>query len=197
MTYKSTNQRGFAALEAFLILVIVAIIGGTGYYVYQSYNKSTDTQNKAQTNANSAAPHKKSTKKVEYTTITEWGVRAPVVGDLKLQYVLADGDKQANFTSEQLLAVDPECTTDFGGTISRYAPADNTAAEGKTAQTAKDLAAKSDKGTYAYIGGYYYFFTHSQAGCGADTGKTVSLQQQTNNAVKALVPKLQAVPKSE
>jgi uncharacterized protein HemX len=57
MTHNSINQKGFAALEAVLILVIAAIIGGTGYYVYQTYNKSTDSQNTAHQNAESATPH--------------------------------------------------------------------------------------------------------------------------------------------
>lgn len=194
MTYKSLNQRGFGAVEALLIIVIVGIVGGTGYYVYRANNNSTNTQDSAQTDANTAAPHKKTDAKptVQYETLTEWGVRAPVSGSLKLQYTMSSDGKQANFTSAQLLAVDSACTADFGGTISRYAPTDN-ASTGGASQTAKDRAAQSDKSTYAYVGGYYYFFDHSQAACGSDPDKTVNLQQETNSAVKALVPKLQTV----
>ncbi len=67
MSIKSLNQKGFAAMEAVLVVVILAIIGGTGYYVYQANNKATDTQNTAQTNANTAAPHKKKTAKKSST----------------------------------------------------------------------------------------------------------------------------------
>jgi prepilin-type N-terminal cleavage/methylation domain-containing protein len=49
MSYKSLNQKGFTAIESVLVIVILAIIGGTGYYIYQANNKSTDTQNAAQT----------------------------------------------------------------------------------------------------------------------------------------------------
>lgn len=56
---KAPNQKGFTVIEGLLILLAVAIIGGTGYYVYQANNKATDTQNTAQTNANSATPPKK------------------------------------------------------------------------------------------------------------------------------------------
>jgi hypothetical protein len=198
MTHKSINQKGFAALEALLVLVIAAIVGGTGYYIYHANNKATDSQNAAQTDANSATPHTKDTKKtsVPYTTITEWNVRSPYSGTLKLQYTISADGKQANFTSSQLLAIDAACTADFGGSINRYAPTDDASADSAGKQTAKDRAAKADKSTYAYIDGYYYFFAHSQSGCGADPEKTLDLQQQTNNAVKTLVPKLQAVPKS-
>ncbi len=80
MSLKSLNQKGFAAIETILVVVILAIIGGTGYYIYQANNKATDTQNTAQTNANTAAPHKKksSDKSVQYLTIKEWGIRPPI-----------------------------------------------------------------------------------------------------------------------
>ena len=193
MSYKITNQKGFTAIEAVLIVVILAIIGGTGYYVYQANNKSTDTQNTAQLNAESAVPHK-AAGKTTYTTITEWGVRAPYSGSLKLQYTLSSDGKQADFTSDKLVATDAACTDQFGGQIDRYAPADIATPDGTGTTTAKDRAATASKSTYAYVGGYYYFFTHSQAACGTDPDKTKTVQQQTNAAVEALVPKLQTVP---
>lgn len=62
MKQTSVNQKGFAVVESLLILVIGAIIGGTGYYIYQTYNKSTDTQNTAHQNAEAAIPNKKKEK---------------------------------------------------------------------------------------------------------------------------------------
>ncbi len=60
MSLKNLNQKGFTVIEGLLILVILAAIGGVGYYVYQANNDATDTQKAAQTNANTAAPHKQS-----------------------------------------------------------------------------------------------------------------------------------------
>ncbi|HXE10239.1 MAG TPA: hypothetical protein VN554_02325 [Verrucomicrobiae bacterium] len=54
MSHKKLNQKGFAALEAVLVIVILAIVGGTAYYVYHANNKSTDTQNAAHTSVESA-----------------------------------------------------------------------------------------------------------------------------------------------
>lgn len=54
MSIKSLNQKGFGAMEAVLIVVIVAILAGTGYYVYQANNKTNETQTATHTTAESA-----------------------------------------------------------------------------------------------------------------------------------------------
>jgi hypothetical protein len=38
----NVNQKGFAAVEALLLLVLLAIIGGTGYYVWHARQNSND-----------------------------------------------------------------------------------------------------------------------------------------------------------
>src|SRR5690349_3520452 len=48
-----SNQKGFGALQTVLLLLIVAIIGGTGVYVYKSQkdtNKSLDNTSQNLTN---------------------------------------------------------------------------------------------------------------------------------------------------
>lgn len=42
---KKLNTKGFTAIEGLLILVIVGIIGGAGYYVYKSQKDTEDTSN--------------------------------------------------------------------------------------------------------------------------------------------------------
>jgi Tfp pilus assembly protein PilE len=66
------NQKGFSALEVALILVIVGIVAGTGYFVYHATNKSNDTLNQANLNTESAVKHKKkdAAKKPEAKTST-------------------------------------------------------------------------------------------------------------------------------
>jgi len=56
------NHRGFALIESLLILILAGIIGGTGWYVYQSYGKAQDTLAKADA-INSATINKKPTTK--------------------------------------------------------------------------------------------------------------------------------------
>lgn len=47
MASKLQNQKGFATLEAILILVVVAIVAGTGYYIYNANKKATNVLNSA------------------------------------------------------------------------------------------------------------------------------------------------------
>jgi hypothetical protein len=44
---KQPNQAGFAAIEALLIVVILAIIGGTGYFVWHARQSTNDSLDKA------------------------------------------------------------------------------------------------------------------------------------------------------
>ena len=48
---KLTDQSGFSAVEVVLVMVIVAIVGGVGYYVYHANNKTLDSYNAASESA--------------------------------------------------------------------------------------------------------------------------------------------------
>lgn len=53
---KSIKERGFSAIETVLIVVIVALIGGLGYWVYhQRQTKKTTASQSVQTAKSSAA----------------------------------------------------------------------------------------------------------------------------------------------
>ncbi len=54
MSHKTLNQKGFAAMEAILVIVVIAILAGTGYYVYRANKNTTDTQNASHQAAESA-----------------------------------------------------------------------------------------------------------------------------------------------
>lgn len=197
MKQTSINQKGFAALEAILILVIVAIIGGTGYYIYHANSKATDDQNAAQTNANTAVPHKKTP--ATYLTIKEWDVRAPLSSSVTPKYTVVTSGKQtfARLSTDQLVAADPECSVDnsAGGIIVRAQSSDpffNDAGDdlGYTVQQA------IDKGTlkaYKKVGDYYFWYEKGQAACGAAAKATQDLQSKTDAAFNTAVTKLEAV----
>src|SRR6266700_3794862 len=53
------NHKGFAIIEGLLILVIVGILGGTGWYVYNAHNKTTDSYTNADTANSSVAKYPK------------------------------------------------------------------------------------------------------------------------------------------
>ncbi len=199
MTQKSINQRGFAALEAFLILIIVAIIGGTGYYIYHANSKATDTQNAAQTDANTAVSHTSNdTAAQKFVTIKEWNVRAPYNGKLTLESSVSGN--VASFSSSELDASGTQCKSEanFGGSIIRYQATDAYLNEdgSDSGKTAAQYAATLKSPTYGRVGTEYYFYTAPQAACG-DTQSSKDLQAQTKGAVEGLMSKLQAVPTAD
>jgi Tfp pilus assembly protein PilV len=53
MSHNKLDQKGFTAIEAVLILVILAIIGGTGYFVYHATKNSNKTLDTASNNSQS------------------------------------------------------------------------------------------------------------------------------------------------
>lgn len=59
MSNKLFNQKGFATIEAVLIIIIVAIVGGTGYYIYHATNKSNQALDTANSTANSVTVRQK------------------------------------------------------------------------------------------------------------------------------------------
>ncbi|HVV67366.1 MAG TPA: hypothetical protein VHB72_04880 [Candidatus Saccharimonadales bacterium] len=190
---RKLNQKGFSAVEALLIIIILLLIGFIGYYVWHSQHETNKTYSSASQTAQSSSG-KQATDNTNTVVLKEWGVEAPYNGPLTLSYAIGQGTdtNSAAFSSTQLTNASTDCIG-RGGAIARYASdadATNLGGDGKTvAQYAGTLA----KGTYAHVGDYYYFFVHDQGACGDNPNTTSSLQQQTNNAVKALVPKLKAV----
>lgn len=190
---RKLNQKGFSAVEALLVIIILLLIGFTGYYVWHSQHETNKTYASAAKTAQSSAG-KQAADTTGTVVIKEWGVEAPYSGSLSLSYAIGQGTdtNSAAFSSTQLTNASTDCIG-RGGAITRYsgdADATNLGGDGKTiAQYAMAL----DKSAYAHIGNYYYFFVHDQAACGDNPSATQSLQQQTNSAVKTLVPKLKAV----
>ncbi len=211
MPHKHSSQSGFAALEAVLLVVIVAIIGGTGYFVYHANKKTNSTFNSAAKVAQST-PQQKTKKKSTtpaktttttpaptqaYFTITEWGVRAPYNGTDTLTYRLNADKTSATAISKQLVGLDAGCATFGAGQIARLSASDVLYDGGPTIAQ----AAVQDPGDYGHVGNYYYHFVHDQAACGnisaGPPGSPTAGEQAQNAAnslTQSLVTKLQALP---
>ena len=195
----SKNESGFSALEVILIIVIVALVGFTGWYVYSSQQKAN--KNLAATTSGNPTFKKvtkptvtKTTKQPatsqKYLTITEWGVRAPYTSNDTLTYVLK-GDS-AMIVSKNL-ADSYGCTTFGAGGISRLTP-DSIVDPGP--DTVAQVA-KANPNDYKYIAGYYYSFGHDQAACSdqanvGSAGEAADLA--ANNFTQSLIPHLEAIP---
>lgn len=206
MTGRRLGRQGFAVVETLLVVVIAAILGGTGYYVYHANKKTGDTLTSASQAANSSAAHKtkgaapKDKKGVEaakpklkYLTINEWGVRIPYTGSDTYSYKLDNSGVSIEVISADLAA--RYGCKDFGaGLIARFKPGETVYPDGGS--TAAQLAA-SDPTHWGHVGDYYYGYQHDQAACAsADKVSDASAKAQNaaNQAVSALVSKTEAIP---
>ncbi len=209
MNKSNVKWRGFGTVETIVIALVVVVIAGAGVVLYKNNHKNSNTSyNKGLTDSQIAESTKLQTDNTKdmtvqpaqtvtgYVVIKEWGVEAPYSGSLTLGYTMNSSDTVATFSSDQLTATSSACTG-RGGSIERWASTDKVTAypSDPSAPTAAQAFASAAASTYAHIGNYYYAFEHDQAACG-DPTTTSSLYSQTNNAVQALVPNLQAVSSS-
>jgi Tfp pilus assembly protein PilE len=78
-------QDGFSLVEGLLIVIIVGMLGGVGYYVWHSQKQVDKTY--SQTANSTVAPKQASAKsspaasQSNYLTIKEWGVKLPLSSD--------------------------------------------------------------------------------------------------------------------
>ncbi len=56
MLQTKLSQKGFAPLQVVLAIIVIAIIGGTGYFVYNANKKASDTLNTATKASQSSVP---------------------------------------------------------------------------------------------------------------------------------------------
>ena len=86
MKHSNFSQKGFAVVETALIIVILAIVGGTGYYIYQANKKTSNTYNSAAKAAQSS-PSKVTKKKVAAADPTaNWTAYKSADGQFSLKY---------------------------------------------------------------------------------------------------------------
>lgn len=193
------TQKGFAVLESLLILVIIAIIGGTGYYVWHSKaqtdknldnasnsSQSLVTQN-TKSKSNKAAVPATATK---YLTIKEWGIRIPYNGEDTFSYHIDPSNPGLASIISADLSKNYDCTASGAGMIIQFAPSDGSSPSGD-GPTVKEYEAQHP-GTYKIIGDNYYLITHDQSSCSGSV--TADAQNQANQTVIALQPKIEAIP---
>src|SRR5947207_15334609 len=91
------HQSGFSTIKIVLIAFVIAVVGVTGFVLYQrqkpgSANSSaatSQTQTAAQSqNTTSTQPAQATT---QYLTIKEWGVKLPLSANIKEAYYTMEG----------------------------------------------------------------------------------------------------------
>jgi hypothetical protein len=195
------NQNGFSATEALLIVIIVGMLGGVGWYVWHSQKQVDKTYSQT---ANSSVAPKDTTTPSKSTTknlvIKEWGVQGKYSGLVNLQYktdTSVTAPQSAAFTSTGLAnSKDKTCSEEnsAGGVVSRYKSTEHylVGDSGEdSGQTAAAYASTLKKGQYGQVGDYYYFYTGIQGVCSPDKALQ-DLQGQTHDAVLEVLASLEA-----
>lgn len=181
----SKSQKGFALLEGLLILIIIAIVGGTGYYVLRSKNQTKETLNAAGNdtpalpgNGTSRAPQK-------YLVINEWGVKIPILkGDEGLSYKMDSQNDSAQFRNSALDKLSDGCT-DNSVVIIRGKAGDEVDGEEGSIGTFSEIyknPGDSLSGSFrSHIGDYYYLNSAVGGASCVDIPQTDPLGQQAQN----------------
>lgn len=203
------NQKGFGAIWILLILAVLVVVAGEAYFVYKNHGKNSKTPKTAQSITQSTSNTKTSSSpsiktspspqpSVSYFTIREWGVRAPLSGNLGLTYSInANNANWAWLNSQQLASADSNCklvvNSGNAGAIGKYLPTDNISTDSvpQTAQhfLSQDFAASgSAKPDYTKIGDYYYIYWPTQNSCTTDTTLINQVRVEIGSIVDSLQP---------
>jgi preprotein translocase subunit YajC len=187
------NTKGSSPLHIVLIFVIVGLIAGIGYYVYNSQKKTNTALDNA---ANSQADPQKSNKKGGVETkvvekneesgffeIKELGVKFKPTSSLGgLYYTVGNGGKTVYFSLEELKSTDCAADKTAQVALTRYTEQDF--AEDTVASPIKEKSKKFDQ--------YYFFAMGGQSMCSEDSTvqekasnlRTEILKQLPNSLVK-------------
>lgn len=142
---KKSNQSGFAAVEALLIVVILAIVGGTGYFVWHA--KQNTDKSLTDTASSQPAIQKKTTAKV-----TDFA-----------SCKAASGSKMLETYPEQCVTKDGKTFTDTSASSQKYLVI-------KEWGVKLPLTATIDSAYYVFKNDYVYLSTSTFKGtqCDAD-----------------------------
>lgn len=157
---KEHNQNGFGLVPAFLILIIVGLIGFTGWYVLNSKNQTDKTLSEASSSASAASASQK------YLVIKEWGVKVKIDSSLgQLSYTIGGNNYNLHFKSDlekKLPSSTSDCITIAGSEgIGRESSGMLTYPDGShmTDEVAASIPALK------HIGNYFYRRIYPQTSC--------------------------------
>jgi hypothetical protein len=202
---KRLNQKGFSPLHIVLLVVVIAIIGFAGWYVWDANQKTSDTEEVTPTPTPTLSVSITPTPTTsQYLVIDEWGVRGSRTVGITLMYgIKEDNSNQLYFSSSELIdQVSPYCgfksegiagpvysndapTVGMGMWAGLYRTTDGNehigAPAGPTAQ---------DEGKL--INGYWYVYGSPQSTCLPENFTTgEALITQTSDAARAFYDTLE------
>ncbi len=175
----SKYQKGFGAVEAIIIVIVVAIIGFGAWFVWDKNQKDDAKQETTTTTQNNAEANKEEEKPT--LTITEWGVKFTLSDPIKDAYYAVEAGKPDYAYLSVHSLTDPECAPDKTsvGAITRFAEGDRDPISDSLYTEVVPDATK--------LGDYYYFFSHAQAYCDESKETTLkALDTAFDEAVKTV-----------
>ncbi len=185
------SQSGFSALEVVLIIVVVGVIAGAGWFVWHAKkNNSTQSSNsqtsQAQdsTKASSGSADEKTSD--SYLTVSEWGVQIPRTAELSdVTYEMASDGNSATVESASVAKACGSSNLGMVGQLIRFTASEK---DPETGKALKDLY-----GTRAVpVGSYYYVDVYPQASCSDDKAVTAK-QGSAVTSLQAQSLKIQEV----
>src|SRR6185295_12795879 len=101
------KQSGFSAIEAIIIVVVIAVLGFGGWFVWSK--KHNDTDNKQTSAQTQTTPQKVEEKTTPTLKISEWNVTLTLSGTIEdaYYYVKKDEPNYAYLSVHSL--TDPDC----------------------------------------------------------------------------------------
>jgi type II secretory pathway pseudopilin PulG len=100
------NQKGFAVLEGLLVLIIIGMLAGIGWYVMRASKNTNNILNSASTSSTKSAAKKTSSAgATKYLSIDEWGVKIPLSEKDQGAYYKVDTDLSPSQTDPTNITV--------------------------------------------------------------------------------------------
>jgi len=167
------NQKGFGAIEALLLLVIVGMIGGTGFYVYNANKeepKISDSSIQQKDNSEELLEEELSE---SYLVVKEWGLRFKIPDNLTdVQYKIS-GDTLGVFAKpvkdKNGQPFDVEYPSDYGEVDKEYGGFYYSQGNLiRSKNSTEDIIAGTQKGKK--LGDYYYYTSYSFSGLASGAG---------------------------
>ena len=198
------DSQGFAALEAILVIIILAIVGFTGWFVVHS-QKATDKTLASTGNSSTpkAAPKtttvtSKDTQK--YLEIKEWGIKFPLSSAIETAVYssgqFSSGPSSATGGSAKLglTSLGSDCGDSSGAPLGEYVEfTQSDVNEENVSQVVggsslHDLMKTAVKvpGSDGGYGGYYIAYIHPQQGCDDNTAALTAATAAFNQALKSM-----------
>lgn len=139
------SQNGFGVVGVLVLIIVLLVVGGAGYFVWQKNDTKTSTTTSTDTQTTVQAQE-------GYLTITEWGVKMKTDTTLGAVTYTEGSANSITLTSDLQKTLPASCSF---GTESPW---------GLT-RTAASVATADEKAYLTYVGDYYYKRTYPQQGC--------------------------------